>query len=144
MKITSTKGTATVDTIEAAAAWLVEMQPAYASVDGVDLDCDVAEWTEENATAAIEAARAGDDVERCECGDWSGEPCQWTGPAADMVIVEWMPEEHRSSHAAVGNSGSYPANGARRSAVERSCADLMIETDGEWSRIVGPVSEAAS
>jgi hypothetical protein len=60
MKITSTKGTATVDTIEAAAAWLVEMQPAYASVDGIDLEHDAAEWTEENATAAIEAALAGD------------------------------------------------------------------------------------
>jgi len=63
MNITSTKGTATVDTIEAAAAWLVEMQPAYASVDGIDLEHDAAEWTEENATAAIEAAMVEHDRE---------------------------------------------------------------------------------
>lgn len=73
---------------------------------------------------------------RCDCGDWSGEPCHWTGEAADMAIVEWMPDESRASHAAAANSGSYPANGARRAAVERSCADLMVETDGEWVRII--------
>lgn len=73
---------------------------------------------------------------RCDCGDWSGEPCQWTGEAEDMVIVEWMPNEHRASHTAAGNSGSFPDNGASRAAVERSCADLMVETDGEWARII--------
>lgn len=74
---------------------------------------------------------------RCDCGDWSGEPCQWTGEADDMVIVEWMANEHRASHAAAGNSGSFPDNGSRRIVVERSCAELMIDTDGEWVRIVG-------
>lgn len=61
MKIESTKGTATVATIEAAAAWLVEMQPSYASVDEVDIDHDDDQWTEASATAAIEVAMAGDD-----------------------------------------------------------------------------------
>ena len=73
---------------------------------------------------------------RCGCGDWSGEPCQWTGEAEDMVIVEWMPNEHRASHAAAGNSGFFPDNGASRAAVERSCAELMVEADGDWARIV--------
>lgn len=73
---------------------------------------------------------------QCQCGNWSGEPCQWTGEAEDMVIVEWMPHEHRASHAAAGNSGSFPDNGAQRIAVERSCAELMIDTDGEWARII--------
>ena len=73
---------------------------------------------------------------QCQCGDWGGEPCVWRGPASDMVIVEWMPDEHRASHAAAGNSGSFPANGSQRIAVERSCAEMMIDTDGEWARIV--------
>ena len=61
MKIESTKGTATVQTIEAASAWLVEMQPSFASVDGVDIEHDDAEWTEQSATDAIEAAMARDE-----------------------------------------------------------------------------------
>ena len=73
---------------------------------------------------------------RCDCGDWSGEPCQWTGEAEAMVVVEWMPNEHRASHTAAGNSGSFPDNGAMRTAVERSCADLMVETDGDWAKII--------
>ena len=85
-----------------------------------------------------------DKTYQCGCGEWSGEPCQWTGPAADMVLVEWMPDEHRASHAAAGNSGSYPDNGASRAAVERSCADLMVETDGEWVRIISEEAESAA
>lgn len=73
---------------------------------------------------------------RCDCGDWSGEPCQWTGEAGDMVVVQWMPEHLRASHAAAGNNGNFPVNGARRTAVERSCADLMVETDGEWVLVI--------
>ena len=73
---------------------------------------------------------------KCDCGEWSGEGCQWTGEAGDMVIVEWMPDEHRASHSAAGNSGCFPDNGASRAAVGRSCADLMVETDGEWVRVI--------
>lgn len=77
---------------------------------------------------------------QCQCGEWSGDPCQWSGPASGMVTVEWMPEHLRASHEAAGNSGRYPANGARRIAVSRSCANAMIEHDGEWVRIVGAKS----
>jgi len=85
-----------------------------------------------------------DKTYRCDCGEWSGEPCQWSGPAADMVLVEWMPEEHRASHTAAGNSGSYPHNGAQRAAVERSCGQRMVETDGGWARIVSDDAEPAA
>jgi hypothetical protein len=59
-----------------------------------------------------------------------------------MVVVEWMPEYLRASHEAAGNSGWWPHNGAERVAVERSCADLLIEGDGDypgdqWADIVG-------
>lgn len=61
MRITSTKGSATVATIEEAAAWLVEMQPSYAAVDGNDIYSPEDEWTADSATRAIAAAL--DDLE---------------------------------------------------------------------------------
>ena len=81
---------------------------------------------------------AGAEEVRCGCGEWMGEPCQWIGSADETVIVEYMPEYHRASHIAAGNSGAYPANGAVRVRVERSCADRLIAHDGqEWAEIVG-------
>ena len=73
---------------------------------------------------------------RCQCGEWSGEPCQWTGHASDMVVVEWMPRCRRASHEAAGNAGAWPTNGSVRIAVEESCAEAMIAHDGEWCRVV--------
>jgi hypothetical protein len=74
---------------------------------------------------------------RCGCGEWAGEACEWTGPLADMVVVEYMPESLRDSHRAARNSGSWPHNGSSRVAVERSCADLLLGVEGEaeWSRV---------
>lgn len=77
-----------------------------------------------------------DDV-HCACGDWSGEQCAWTGPASEMVTVEYMPEHLRASHTAAGNRGSYPANGAQRVRAEKSCAERMLSNDGDWVRILG-------
>ncbi len=73
---------------------------------------------------------------RCNCGEWSGEACCWSGPASETVLVEFMPDHLRGSHAAAGNSGLYPHNGACQIRVERSCAERMIETDGEWCEII--------
>lgn len=78
------------------------------------------------------------DKVRCECGEWSGEACLWSGPASDTVLVEYMPAQHRASHDAAGNCGAWPYNGASRIRVERSCADLMVEHDGEWVAILEP------
>lgn len=72
----------------------------------------------------------------CECGAWSGERCSWVGPESDTVLVEYMPEQHRASHTAAGNRGMRPGNGANRIRVERSCADGMVEHDGDWCEIV--------
>lgn len=72
----------------------------------------------------------------CECGDWSGEQCEWTGPVSETVVVEWMPEEYRESHRKAGNRGVYPANGALRLRVERSCAERIIEDAPEWAEVV--------
>lgn len=73
---------------------------------------------------------------QCQCGEWSGEPCQWSGDRAETVRVEWMPEWLRESHQAAGNAGSYPANGAQRIRVHNDCARLMVENDGEWCEIL--------
>ena len=74
---------------------------------------------------------------KCQCGQWSGEPCQWSGPKSKTMVVEFMPEHLRASHEAAGNSGSYPGNGAVRVRVEASCAALMAKTDGQWCAVVG-------
>lgn len=72
---------------------------------------------------------------RCACGEWSGHRCSWTGPRSETVIVEFMPEHLRASHQAAGNRGMYPANGARRIRVERTCAEMMVRDDGEWCEV---------
>lgn len=90
-----------------------------------------------NDLSAVEVAPEAIEPEtvRCACGEWSGHRCSWVGDRSETVIVEFMPEQYRSSHAAAGNRGLYPASGARRIRVERSCADSMIEQDGEWCEI---------
>lgn len=74
---------------------------------------------------------------RCGCGEWMGEACEWCGPLSQMVVVEYMPESLRESHAAARNSGVYPHNGAVRVAVERECAERLMESEGDsgWAEI---------
>lgn len=93
--------------------------------------CEVAP-VEEGELAVTEAEPAI----ACECGEWCGEPCEWTGPKSETVRVEWMPEHLRASHEAAGNRGSYPHNGASRIRVNVECAERMIKTDGEWCEVV--------
>lgn len=76
------------------------------------------------------------DTVHCDCGEWSGERCGWSGPRADTVLAEYMPEQHRASHRAAGGRGVYPHNGSIRIRVEASCAERMIDLDGEWCSVV--------
>lgn len=62
----------------------------------------------------------------CECGERSGERCQWEGPEEQTVMVEYMPDQHRATHDAARNRGIWPHNGARRIRVERVCAARMV------------------
>lgn len=55
MKIESTKGNVDVGNIEAAAQWIGEQQPAYVSVNGVDIDY---ESDDEDDAIAVKIARA--------------------------------------------------------------------------------------
>lgn len=71
----------------------------------------------------------------CECGTALGVRCEWAGPKAETVLVEWMPEQHRDSHTKARNAGTYPHNGAYRLRVERTiCASIL--TEDEWGHEV--------
>lgn len=95
-------------------------------------------WDDAALTALVRALEEHAEPEptHCECGEWSGERCWWSGPESETVTVEWMPEQHRASHTAASNAGVYPANGARHLQVHRKCAASMIEHDGAWCSIV--------
>ncbi len=119
----------------------------YAAVHGLPLSkySDPIEGARENLTVdeAREIARedpaliyVDDSLTHCDCGAWSGESCAWAGPVTETVIVEYMPEQHRSSHQAAGNAGSYPHNGAERVRVHSDCAKFMVEHDADWCSIV--------
>ncbi len=74
----------------------------------------------------------------CDCGQAGGDaPCEWRGPVAETVLVEWMPLALRASHEAAGNRGRWPGNGAERLRCCRECADRLVEADPEWTEIVG-------
>lgn len=73
---------------------------------------------------------------QCECGEWTGERCCWTGSVSEMVVVEYMPESLRSSHIAAHNRGVWPHNGSIRVAVERGCAEMAVESGDGWAEIV--------
>jgi hypothetical protein len=73
---------------------------------------------------------------QCQCGEWTGEQCAWSGPASDMVVVEYMPKHLRASHQAAGNCGEWPHNGSIRVPCERGCADAAAAADPEWTVII--------
>ena len=50
----------------------------------------------------------------------------------NAVLIEYMPAQHRASHAAAGNMGRYPLNGARR---VWASAEFFGEL-GEWATIM--------
>lgn len=82
------------------------------------------------------AMKTTQDTYQCECGQITGVVCEWHGPINEMTVVEWMPDHLRSSHMAADNRGNYPHNGAWRLTVESSCADWIVESDPEWSKII--------
>jgi hypothetical protein len=66
---------------------------------------------------------------KCQCGIVTGVTCS-ASPAP--VLVEYMPEDLRASHAAADNSGSYPHNGAIRFRVSEECADELMAWHWGW------------
>lgn len=79
----------------------------------------------------------------CECGRVTGHRCDWQGEVGELVTIEWMPIGLRASHAAAGNSGRWPHNGADRLRVSRECADSLVAGNDGWASEVRPVGAEA-
>ena len=84
-------------------------------------------------TSRIACAASLVKLAHCQCGVWSRARCAHVGPAADFVVVEWMPPDLRASHADARNRGVYPHNGAIRLTVTPACADAICAEDGDWT-----------
>ena len=76
----------------------------------------------------------------CACiGAWQAQggatasPCEAEG---DLVTLEVVPVHLRASHAAAGNSGVWPHNGAEHYRVTQECADELVSADRDWSEII--------
>jgi len=132
--VASRRREARTEQLVAALTDACEDEDALREAIGAALDADE-DATEDDVRARLDEDEDEDEDVVCECGDWCGEACAWTGPQADTVLVEYMPEQHRASHEAAGNRGSYPSNGAQRIRVSRECAANMIRHDGEWCEI---------
>ena len=104
-------------------------------VDNCPADLGDEAWDAIDAALIELMASTGHDV-HCECGRATGERCAWDGPKSETVIVEWMPDHLRASHAAAHNRGAYPSNGAIRLRAERSCAQSLVDSEGGWAEIV--------
>lgn len=68
---------------------------------------------------------------RCGCGAWMDECCEWSGPAAEMVVVSYTPECVRATASASGRSDT----GAELVAVYHDCWDHIRSQpafDREW------------
>jgi hypothetical protein len=107
--------------IERAQAINEEYQPAF----GVQVETEdgATQWDSEDLAEEV----------HCECGEATGVRCEWTGPKADTVAIDWMPESLRESHRAARNSGRYPHNGALRLRVNSDCAEMLEESDPDWT-----------
>jgi len=56
---------------------------------------------------------------------------------AAFALVETMPEQHRESHRAARNWGTYPANGATREWMRTGDAEQTVEDDeDDYAKIV--------
>ncbi len=99
-------------------------------------------WAEAVLSPPWEQTTDGSDTLLCwsaystqeECdADQIGAHAPWIARRSreptDLVTIEEMPDQHRSSHRAAGNWGVYPINGATRREVSRDEADEIIESD---------------
>jgi hypothetical protein len=54
-----------------------------------------------------------------------------------MIVIEWMPPHHRSSHVTAGNSGRWPTNGASRIAIDKDCLEFCQDgKEDEWCQVI--------
>lgn len=91
MQITTSKGEHECGTIEAAARWMVDVQPSFATVDGHDIDGDgVDTWTMDSAVERIAAAMADGDWYWQDGSAYCPACMQCDSPAIDADSVNVM------------------------------------------------------
>lgn len=73
-------------------------------------------------------------IVKCECGDWSGEFCPWSGPKRETVLVRFVPGQYRGTASALG--GGIEHGLAQTLRVHENCAEWMRDHDPEWVVIV--------
>jgi len=73
----------------------------------------------------------------CDCGTIYGDQCESTTAKADMVEVEYVPEQHRGSCSALGaeDVDSWHADAFRGSLMcDPDCAERLVDGDERWFR----------
>lgn len=110
--------------------------------DGVEIEAENVEAALLHALA--EAKCLGDSCDEYECGDvlhvqvWESNGTVHQGNVAldkGLVQVEVMPEWLKASHAAAGNWGVYPHNGAVRQWVTPEEADDLENSEEYFLRL---------
>jgi hypothetical protein len=114
----------------------METWSMYTAEAGNEL-CAGLQLPEHKARAAAQrrANELGEAVELVQAGKRKGEVFE-PEAAADLVILEIMPDHLRATHAEAGNAGVYPHNGAVRYLANRVDAESVVESAGDWARIV--------
>lgn len=58
----------------------------------------------------------------CQCGDITGEQCQWSGPISETVVVEYVPRDLRGTAEA---AGSWAGLSAQARVESGTCLDVV-------------------
>ena len=64
---------------------------------------------------------------RCECGEVTGVACEWRGPRAETLWVEYVAPQHQAEAARVPYIGQ--AVYRQRMRCERGCALALIASE---------------
>lgn len=106
------------------------------SMHGQGLSAGIQSEIVARRAAQAHANRLGESVYLYEVGSDDGAEEIRPELPEDAVIVETMPDQHRASHEAAGNWGSYPHNGAVRRVMSRSDAESVCDGD-DYNHIIG-------
>lgn len=73
----------------------------------------------------------------CQCGDITGERCNWSGAREDTVVVIYVPPQDRGTVEALGGWGVGGTEVFDRSArVEISCGEAIVENGPKWHKVI--------
>lgn len=116
----------------------------YYIVDASDIESYVADYIESD-----DEQISGDAYSHWCAGTTAKEmPKGWTpdgdtAKSGTLVVLESMPDQHRSSHRAAGNFGVFPHNGSYRYVMPRDEAEEVVESDADgYDHIVRAATNA--